>query len=221
MTTATRQIRYPIDARAERILSAALDEFSRRGFAGAREGVIARRAGVALATLKLYFPDKDELFREVIRSTVVATLEPKPDRPVAATAGRERLKEFADSFWRAMDQPGQAAMLRLSMGELPRFPELALFHATEVIGRAASRLEQSLTEGVARGEFRVPDPRATARVILSALITHAHWFSLPDIHAGLIGADRARAEAAVVEVLADALRTPRADTATNSNGGTQ
>lgn len=209
MTTTTPNHRYPIDERSERILAAALTEFARRGFAGAREGVIARRAGVSLATLRLYFPSKDELFREVIRSSIVNSIRsddqegaPEPERRSAI----QRLHDFARRFWRSMDQPGHAALLQLSVGELPRFPELALFHATEVLGRAASRLERTLTDGVAGGEFRIPDPRAAARFILAALITHAHWFALPSIYSGITGADRTRAESAALDVVADALR---------------
>lgn len=59
--------RHPIDARAERILAAALDEFVHRGFGGSREHVIARRAGVAPATLKSCFPTKLELLQAVLK----------------------------------------------------------------------------------------------------------------------------------------------------------
>jgi AcrR family transcriptional regulator len=209
MTPTTAQPRLPIDSRAERILGVALDEFARRGFSGARETVIARRSGVAMATLRLYFATKDELFREVVRSFIVTTLagaEPvRPPRPPSGSAANQ-LRGFAEEFWRTMEQPGPAALLRLSLGELPRYPELALFHATEVIGRAAARLERTLIDGAARGELHVPDPRAASRVILSALLTHAHWFALPGIYSAITGPDRSRAEATVMEVLLDALR---------------
>lgn len=209
MKTLVRSTRYPVDARAERILSSALNEFARRGFAGAREGVIARRAGVAHGTLRSYFPSKEELFREVVRSTIVSTLEsvePTLQADLGSGGSVRRLHEFAQWFWRTMDQPVQGALLRLAVAELPRFPELALFHSTEVMERAAVRLERMLADGASRGELRIPDPRATARVILSALITHAHWFSHPEIYAGLTGPDRTRAEVAVVEVLVESLR---------------
>jgi AcrR family transcriptional regulator len=196
------------DTRIDRILEAALAEFGRQGFAGAREGVIAREAGVAAATLKRLFPAKEELFREVVRSTIVSTLEAGPltaSRPVPE-GGIARLKEFAQWFWRTMEEPSQAALLRLSVGELQRFPELAVFLATEVVGRAAHQLERILIESVHEGEFRIADPRVTARVILAALITHAQWFARPDIYGGLTGVDREGAEKAVIEVLLEALR---------------
>ena len=189
-------------------MAAAFTEFTRRGFGAARVSVIARRAGVSLATLQQYFPSKDELFREVVRTTIITQLpgrsEPEgataPDRPAV-----DRLRMFVRQFWRAMEQPEQAALLRLSVGELPGFPELAVFHTTEVIGRAVTRLEGILADGSDTGELRIPDSRTTARVIQSALITYALWFASPGIYGGLTGHDRERAEDAVIEVLVGAL----------------
>ncbi len=51
----------------ERILSAALQEFSARGFAGARVDRIARRARVNKRMLYHYFGNKEDLFREILR----------------------------------------------------------------------------------------------------------------------------------------------------------
>ena len=51
----------------ELILTAALEEFSRGGFAGARVDVVARRAGVNKRMLYHYFADKRGLFEEVLR----------------------------------------------------------------------------------------------------------------------------------------------------------
>src|SRR5262249_52699501 len=65
-------------ARREAILAAALDEFSARGFAGARTDDVARRAGVAKGTIYLHFRDKETLFQELVRSVLtpfVGTLE--------------------------------------------------------------------------------------------------------------------------------------------------
>jgi TetR/AcrR family transcriptional regulator len=207
MTETAPAIRYPIDSRAERILTAALSEFTRRGVRAARMSVIARRAGVSLATLRQYFPTRDELFREMIRSTIVRLIQ-NPPEPAPATPGQsvtERLQRFMRQFWRAMAEPDQAALLRLSLGELSSFPELAVFHTTEVSGRAASRLEALLSEGVRRGDIRLLDVRTAARVVLSALLTHAQWFASPEIYGDLIGPDRERTEQGVIDFLVGAL----------------
>lgn len=53
-------------ARRAAILDAALEEFSRQGFAAARMEDIARRARVSKGSLYLYFPTKKALFEGVI-----------------------------------------------------------------------------------------------------------------------------------------------------------
>lgn len=203
MTETARSTRYPIDGRAQRILAAAFTEFSRRGVRAARMSVIARHAGVSLTTLRQYFPTTDELFREVIRSTIVRLIvqsqelgAPTPDQ---STTGR--IRGFMRQFWRAMEEPDQAALLRLSLSELSGYPELAVFHATEVIGRAGGRLEAVLGEGARRGEIHPVDIRTAARVILAALITYTVWFASPGIYGELTGSDRHRAQEAVIDLL--------------------
>jgi len=54
----------------ERILSAALREFSAHGFAGARVDVIARRAAINKRMIYHYFGYKEGLFREVLRAKI-------------------------------------------------------------------------------------------------------------------------------------------------------
>ena len=49
----------------ERILSAAMQAFSEKGFDGVSVDEIAKRAGVKKALIYYYFPSKDRLFKEV------------------------------------------------------------------------------------------------------------------------------------------------------------
>ena len=58
------------DKTQQRILRAALKEFSARGFAGARVNEIARRADVNKRMLYHYFEDKKGLFRAVLRDKI-------------------------------------------------------------------------------------------------------------------------------------------------------
>jgi AcrR family transcriptional regulator len=68
----------------QRILEAALEEFSAKGFAGARVDVIARRARINKRMLYHYFGDKEGLFREVLRRKIAersAWLAGAPEEP--------------------------------------------------------------------------------------------------------------------------------------------
>jgi AcrR family transcriptional regulator len=62
-------IRNPEQTR-QRILSAALKEFARHGFAGARVDVIARSARINKRMLYHYFGNKEVLFRAVLRRKI-------------------------------------------------------------------------------------------------------------------------------------------------------
>ena len=79
----------------DRILARALDEFSRRGYAGARVDRIARLARVSKRMLFYYFRNKRALFAEVMESAwqngQVAAQAPSVFLPVliaVAPAGR-------------------------------------------------------------------------------------------------------------------------------------
>ena len=61
------------EARPQEILAAALALFAERGFVATRLDDVALRAGVTKGTLYLYFPNKEELFRAVVRQALVPT----------------------------------------------------------------------------------------------------------------------------------------------------
>src|SRR5499433_1741561 len=76
-------VRHPARTQ-ERILAAALREFSEKGFAGARVDRIARRARINKRMLYHYFGNKDGLFREIMRRKLeerVAWATAAPDAP--------------------------------------------------------------------------------------------------------------------------------------------
>src|SRR5215217_7324368 len=83
------------DERPQQILDAALAVFDEEGLDRARLDDIARRAGIAKGTIYLYFPNKEELFREVVRHTIVSRLEAVRGQ-LAATPGRTAVEELCD-----------------------------------------------------------------------------------------------------------------------------
>ena len=70
--------------RPREICAAALEVFAEKGFAAAKLDEIAKRAGVSKGTLYLYFKDKEELFRAVVRDTVAPNIEAIRDAVMAA-----------------------------------------------------------------------------------------------------------------------------------------
>jgi AcrR family transcriptional regulator len=139
-------------ARREAILSAALDEFSARGFAATRLDDVARRAGIAKGTIYLYFSDKESLFQELIRTMLtplVGTIEAlgQADVPMRALADH-----FADLFVREVYETRRKDVIRLMIAEGRRFPKLAEFYYREVLSRITAAVRGLLARAAARGE---------------------------------------------------------------------
>ena len=197
----------PHDERADQIIAAALLAFGETGYAETKLADIARRAGVSTSTVLRYFPSKDEIFREVVRTTLLGSLSSRDEAAVPACqpSAADAVRALARRYWTTMERPELAAVVRLIIGELPRFPELAVFHATEALERFVRTLERIIEGGIARGELRPVDARAAARTILATLAAHALWFAYPGIYAGITGTDRERAIATTIETLVQTL----------------
>jgi AcrR family transcriptional regulator len=208
------------DDRAERIVVAALAEFSENGYSGSRLESVARRAGMSKPTLLRHFASKDEIFREVVRSTLIGCMEPLHERLAHPNGGPvnavEQIREFARSYWAVMRRPALTQVLRLSIGELPRFPELAVFQVTETLERSLRALERIIQGGIARGELGARDARASARTVLATVAAHALWFAEPEIYAGVTGSDREQAAQATIESLVEAI-VPARDSESSRN----
>ena len=59
------------EARPAELLAAALELFVEKGYAGTRLDDVAQRAGVSKGTLYLYFENKEDLFKAVVRESEI------------------------------------------------------------------------------------------------------------------------------------------------------
>jgi len=139
-------------ARRQAILTAALDEFSVRGFEAARLDDVAKRAGVAKGTIYLYFRDKESLFQEIIRAMLtplVGTIEAMGAVDLPASVLAERI---VDMFVREVYETRRKDVIRLMISEGRRFPKLAEFYYREVLSRIIAAVRGLLRRAAARGE---------------------------------------------------------------------
>ena len=74
------------EARPQELLDAALELFVQRGYAATRLDDVAALAGVSKGTLYLYFDNKEELFKAVVRANLVSALA-EAEEYVAKHAG--------------------------------------------------------------------------------------------------------------------------------------
>ena len=81
----------------QRILDAALDEFSAKGISGARVDAIAEQARVNKRMLYYYFGSKEGLFRAVLRARFAQAARDQ-ESPAERPAPAERLPALAERF---------------------------------------------------------------------------------------------------------------------------
>lgn len=167
------------DARPQELLAAALEQFVERGYAATRLEDVARRAGVSKGTLYLYFENKEELFKAVVRESIVLPIG-EAEHTIATYDGGSGalLGVILMTWWDQIGATKLAGISKLMMAESGNFPELAQFYNDEVIARGNGLITRVLERGIASGEFRPLDtalmtPILTAPVLMLEMWTHS------------------------------------------------
>jgi AcrR family transcriptional regulator len=164
------------DERPREICAAALEVFAEKGFAAAKLDEIARRAGVSKGTLYLYFRDKQELFRAVVRSAIVPNIEAITSAVSALNAPvSDVVRMFLDGFAEREARLPVGAVAKIVIGESRNFPELARVWHDEVASRAIGALAAFVERAQQRGEVRAGDPRLYAFSLVGPMVLGALW----------------------------------------------
>ena len=162
--------------RPREICAAALEVFAEKGFAAAKLDEIARRAGVSKGTLYLYFKDKEDLFRAVVRNTVAPNIEAVrqaisgADIPFAQMV-RMFLPRFAEIATRLPLGP----VAKMVIGESRNFPELAKVWHDEVVSKAIGMISELIARAQERGEVRPGDPQLHAFTLMGPMALGLLW----------------------------------------------
>ncbi|OWW19108.1 TetR/AcrR family transcriptional regulator [Noviherbaspirillum denitrificans] len=164
------------DARPQELLAAALDLFVERGFAATRLDDVAARAGVSKGTLYLYFTNKEELFKAVVRENVVPVLG-EAEGILESFEGStvELFREMVLGWWERIGATKLSGITKLMMAESSNFPEVARFYHDEVIQRGNAMIARMLRRGVERGEFRPVDIEHATQLVCSPMIMLMMW----------------------------------------------
>jgi len=164
------------EARPAEILDAALEEFLAHGFTAARLEDIAHRAGCTKGTIFLYFENKEELFKAIVREHLVPAIQRAEER--AETHGgssRELLRELVHSRWDMMVHSPLSGVPKLVLSEAGQFPDLVRYFHDEIIVRSHALFARVLRTGVERGEFRDLDVDYVTKALMAPLIVAALW----------------------------------------------
>src|SRR5215208_6116816 len=162
--------------RPREICAAALEVFAEKGFAAAKLDEIARRAGVSKGTLYLYFKDKEDLFRAVVRSAIAPNIE-----AVTATISLsgapfpEVVRMFLAAFAEREARLPIGAVAKMVVGESRNFPELARVWHDEVASKTIGAIAGFIERAQQRSEVRPGDPRLHAFSLMGPMVLGALW----------------------------------------------
>jgi TetR/AcrR family transcriptional regulator, mexJK operon transcriptional repressor len=180
MVTTSEELGPRARAKRDQILSGARRAFLRDGFAATSTDTIAAEAKVSKRTLYSYYPSKEELFVDVLRKLTIENPQTRALESMEEMSpeSREELRgdllELAHKIVSTMMLPDYLALLRTTIADVHRFPQLAgLFRAT-VPERAMSSfavfIERARERGVVGEDV---DGEAAARMFIGPLLTYA------------------------------------------------
>jgi AcrR family transcriptional regulator len=163
-------------ARPSEILDAAVAVFAEKGFAAARMEDIARRAGVTKGTIYLYFQGKEDVFKTLVRESIVPTI-------AANTANAQRFEGKSSDLIRMvltaissfLFTSDRIVLPKIIISEAGNFPELARFYREEVVDRGLALITGIVERGIARGEFRNLPSDHVARLCMSPVLLVVMW----------------------------------------------
>ena len=164
------------ESRPQELLDAALAEFVERGYAATRLEEVARRAGVSKGTLYLYYENKAELFKAVVRKSLISNLD-EAQAVIASHQGDSRalLVLLLSEFTRRVSDSPLSGIPKLILAEAGNFPEIARFYYEEVVRRGRSLIQGVLKKGMDRGEFRPMDLDYAWRVVIAPVVLGILW----------------------------------------------
>lgn len=164
------------EARPGEILDAALTLFVEKGFAATKMEDIARKAGVTKGTPYLYFPNKEDIFKAVVREAMLPNLE-HAEQLLRNHDGRAfvLIEQVLGAWWERVSLTQLCGICKLVIAEAGNFPELAQFFYHEVVERGQKLIEDAIRRGVDSGEFRPLDVNNTMRVLFAPALMSMIW----------------------------------------------
>jgi TetR/AcrR family transcriptional repressor of mexJK operon len=180
LVTKTEELGSRAKAKRDQILSGARRVFLRDGFAVASTDAIAAEAKVSKRTLYVHYPSKEELFAGVMRELTTENPQTRALEsmekmsPGSEDELRRDLLELAKKIVTTMMQPEYLALLRTTIADTHRFPQLGgLFRAT-VPGRAMRSFAVFIGRSQERGVVGPDvDGDTAVRMFVGSLLTYA------------------------------------------------
>ncbi|MBE9610589.1 TetR/AcrR family transcriptional regulator [Chitinilyticum piscinae] len=174
------------EARPSEIISAAFALFAEKGYAATKMEDIARAAGVSRGTPYLYFTNKEELFKAMLRDMLLPKLQEGEARLLAMAhlSAGEQLCALLQMWWQLQGETPLAALPKLMIAEAGNFSEVAEMYQKEFIEPGDAMIRALLQKGIASGEFRPLDVEYAltaicAPVVMAMVMRHSLTCCLP------------------------------------------
>lgn len=166
----------------EAILTGAMAEFLRNGYAATSMDRLASEAGVSKATIYKYYQDKEQLFNALIerlaREKFQAVLSLQT-LPATSEDPQQVLTALALKMLDTGSRDGALQnFIRIIIGESGRFPELGRAYVENIAKPGIQALTQYLAN---HPELKLVDAEATVRVFVGSLV---YYFILQELLGG-------------------------------------
>ncbi|KPI13763.1 transcriptional regulator, TetR family [Actinobacteria bacterium OK006] len=161
---------------ARRLLVAAVEAFAERGYHATTTRDIAGRAGMSPAALYIHYKTKEELLHRISRIRHDKALDIVRGAAQGGGSAAERLTDAVRSFvrWHA----GQHTTARVVQYELEALGPEARAEIVALRRQTDAAVRGIIADGVAAGDFDVPDVPGTTLAVLSLCIDVARWFNV-------------------------------------------
>ncbi|MFC9847135.1 TetR/AcrR family transcriptional regulator [Streptomyces sp. NPDC060223] len=161
---------------ARRLLVAAVEAFAERGYHATTTRDIAGRAGMSPAALYIHYKTKEELLHRISRIGHDRALDILRTAAGRDGSAAERLADAVRSFvrWHA----AQHTTARVVQYELDALGPGARAEIVALRRQTDAAVRGIIEDGVAAGEFDVPDVPGTTLAVLSLCIDVARWFNV-------------------------------------------
>ncbi|MFC8668444.1 TetR/AcrR family transcriptional regulator [Streptomyces sp. NPDC057199] len=161
---------------ARRLLVAAVEAFAERGYHATTTRDIAGRAGMSPAALYIHYKTKEELLHRISRIGHEKALEILRTAAQGEGGAAERLADAVSSFvrWHA----GGRTTARVVQYELDSLGPDARAEIIALRRQVDAEVRGIIQDGVAAGDFDVPDIPGTTLAVLSLCIDVARWFNV-------------------------------------------
>jgi AcrR family transcriptional regulator len=188
------------DIRRSEILQSALGLFREEGFDKVTVESIAKKAGIAKGSFYNYFKSKEDVYEAVVSSVASQTLELTKVILDGAGSPRERLLRYVDWTFELAAKQEKSLSRVLNPDASKAQQKIYLAALDEGISQMTPMFTRLFEEGMASGDFALPNASYTAAFLLGAFRNiHASFYRNQET-------DMEKSKAYLMELLSNTLR---------------